>query len=145
MDQEPKKTKKNKKPLCTMKRGFFVLRQCENPAVRRCEITNKPICEDHSVRWAGKMISTEAYTEEMKKKGEKPPAIEREISRWQAGEKRNYTLWHDYMREDFYSRQNYEPFMEYEEFDDFDEAGFEIEGGAYWEDDDGGKGGFYDS
>lgn len=145
MDQKPQNFKKNKKPLCAMKRGFFVLRQCSSPAVRKCDITQKPICEDHSVRWEGKIVSTEAYAEAMKKQGKKPPMAGRDISAWRKDEDRNYTLWHYYMREDFYSRQSYEPLMDYEAFDDFDEVGFETEAGEYWDEDEGGKGGFYDS
>ncbi|EAY26400.1 hypothetical protein M23134_06993 [Microscilla marina ATCC 23134] len=145
MDQEPQKSKKSKKPPCMMKRGFFVLRQCENPAVRQCAITQKPICEDHSVHWEGKIVSTEAYAEEMKKQGKKPSTITRDLATWRPGEKRNYALWHYYMREDFYERQNYAPLVDYDEFDEADEAGFETEAGEYWDEEDGGKGGFYDS
>lgn len=142
MDQKPQKSNKAKKTQCAMKRGFFVLRQCTKPAVRKCAITGKPICEDHSVHWEGKIISTEAYAAEMKKQGKKG---ERDLSAWRKGKRRNYTLWHYYMREDFYSRQSYEPLMDYEEFDDFDEVGFETEAGEYWDEEEGGKGGFYDS
>lgn len=145
----------NKKGTC--KKGFFVLRQCKKPAIAKCAISNRYICEDCLMEWEGKDVCAEEYVKMMRKEGNKVSPDE-QLNRWQSGQTTDYTLWYYSMRDDFYINEGYEP------FDEFDASGFESSGtsgmgdaefgggefggagaDASWADDDMSKGGFYDS
>ena len=134
---------------CQVKKGFFVLKDCGSLSVGHCKICRKEVCENHSKHLIedDRLLCIECFVKHVQ---QEKPVIQDEIARWQTGESRNYGLWYYYMRDDFYSKENYEPFTDFDanafnEGSDF--GGGEFGGGGasgFW-DDESGKAGFYDS
>jgi len=135
----------------TCQKGFFVLRRCDKPAIAKCALSRRYICEDCAVQYEGKTVSRDAYAQEMKRLKKPRPNV-KNIEVWQNRDDHDndYGLWYYYMREDFYSSNNYEPFSHFDgsAFNNSGEFGGGEFGGAgasgAW-DDESGSGGFYDS
>ncbi|NJL12315.1 MAG: hypothetical protein HC913_04485 [Microscillaceae bacterium] len=125
-------------------KGFFVLRRCEKPAMAKCALTRRFVCEDCAVKYEDKWVNREAYAQEMQRQNKPRPTYEQEMNRWQTRDDVDYALWYYYMRDDFYTSQGFEPFSGSDEssFGGGEFGGAGAEGG--W-DDESGPGGLYDS
>lgn len=134
----------NQKGTC--KRGFFVLRLCDKPAIGTCALSQRAICEDCAIEQDGQLVCREEFAKVLKSRG---------ITYDYDEEKDFYdmddpVIWYYFIRDDFYDNQSYEPFTDYDSggFDESNEFGGGEFGGAgasgAW-DDGTGKASFYDS
>ncbi len=134
----------------TCQKGFFVLRKCDKPAIAKCALSRQYICEDCAVQYEGRTVSRDAYAQEMKRLNRPKPQAPNKIDTWRDDDGYDYALWYYYMREDFYTQNNYRPFNDFDgsAFNDSGDFGGGEFGGAgasgAW-DDESGAGGFYDS
>ncbi len=151
--QQPQDNENNDKPAIvrkgTCQKGFFVLRRCDKPAIAKCALSKRHICEDCAIEYEGKTVSREAYAQEMKRLNRPRPQL-KSLKQWDNNSHNDYALWYYYTREDFYTSNNYQPFNSFDN-SAFGEGG-EFGGGEFggagatgeW-DDESGSGGFYDS
>ena len=132
---------------CANKRGFFVIRRCNRPAVIKCPILHMYVCDECSVTYEGKQISRPAYVQLMKESN-KDQLYSKD--KYQYYYDTDEVLWYHFMRDDFYHSNNYEPFNSYDSqgFSDGGTFGGGEFGGAgasgAW-DDESGAGSLYDS
>ena len=79
--------------ICMCKRGFFMLRDCGNPAERPCQNCARPTCHEHLSPSTGMVTCVECAEREEQ-------AMENNVNdpRWVYGYRRRY-----------YSRNNYAP------------------------------------
>ncbi len=120
------------------RRGFFVIRRCQKPAIAQCAFTGQAICEDCAEEHEGDLVCREALYE---RKYENEWQNRRSLSAYDYDD---YHYWYYGTRSRFYHDENYEP------FNDYDADGFQEgivpgeDGGAYY-DEETGQASFYDS
>ncbi len=131
---------------CQIKKGMFVLGDCENQAKGQCVECGKNVCSKHAEAEGTQIICVECFAkrefEQNSNSNHKKPTI----TNTQMGFTRSnfmldslmYYNWHSQMRHGFYNNQNYRP------FDEKDYTGFEEINQTEF-DDSNDTGGFFDS
>ncbi len=96
---------------CKVRKGFFILRDCENSAKTSCSVCSRPMCEEHTKELNGQPICADCLAKERNN----DTVDMTEIESYQS----------------IYIRNDYSPFYagRYRDdfYDDYDELGFEQE------------------
>lgn len=121
----------------TCRRGFFVIRTCDKPAVGFCALSNRYICEDCAMEYEGRLVCREEYYKKRKQENK-----EEEYYYDNTHNDFDYGLWYYFFRDDFYEKEDFAPFDEYDDL--AFESSEEGEIPPDWEERDS-SGGFYDS
>ena len=123
---------------CAVKRGFFVLRDCDDPAANFCNTCSRPLCFQHSVFSDAGILCVECNAREREADGEEDQTEEDYDESWAYG-----------YRHDYYSGSGYSPFYtghHYNNYyDDYDVRAFDKKEGDSLEDEEEGDQGFLDS
>lgn len=48
---------------CTIRKGFFLLKDCDNPARYSCNTCGRPVCEEHSREFQGHRVCTDCLAD----------------------------------------------------------------------------------
>ena len=127
---------------CAVKRGFFVLRDCDDMAANYCNTCSRPMCFQHSVFSEQGLFCVECNSRTQEENGEE----EHDESN---GEGEYDENWAYSYRHSYYSESDYDPFYTGRRhdsyYDDYDVRAFDKKEGDSLEDDEEGGEGFFDS
>jgi hypothetical protein len=127
---------------CQVKKGMFVLNECDHQAVGQCSECGKHVCKQHAEMEASNYICVECFA---KKEFEQDPKKVKNKNHNLELDRDNFNLnslfyysWHSRMRDDFYTKHHHAPFNEkdYSGFEEINETEF---------DETNDTGGFFDS
>ncbi len=88
---------------CAVKRGFFVLRDCGNPAINSCQMCNRPVCREHRYASQQYLVCVDCHARQQQ-------TLEQErIDDFSGNEERTPNSLYNY-RHRYYSHSHYAPF-----------------------------------
>ena len=109
---------------CQVKRGFFVIKPCNAPAVQQCEECERNICEVHTHEWNGHILCSECRAKHKSRKMT-PESSYRQWAKNGRGFRSNSFAWYYEMREEMYEEEGFDAFIEIVSGEDTDIEGFE--------------------
>jgi hypothetical protein len=88
---------------CAVKRGFFVLRDCGNPAMNTCQSCGRPVCREHRVASQQSLLCVDCHARQQQ-------TLEQErLDAFSSNDARTESSLYAY-RHSYYTHSHYAPF-----------------------------------